>query len=131
MRPGRQDEALDARAARVDAERSPRVRYGGVIGVMFAFLLLLAFYLTVAGAAHRANLARQQARLEIDRQAACSAFSQAAERLRCAVTLAHHGIGSGSAAVVISAQPPNDLLSATWREHPVVARRPHRTAGLF
>ena len=121
---------LGARAAGEPAAAPRAVRYGGALALMLALLLLLAFYLTVATAARRAELARQHARLEIDRQAACSAFSRPAERSRCAVGLAQHGSGDGSA-VVGSEQPPNALLSTAWREHHVVARRPHRTAGLY
>ena len=131
MRFRRQHGALDDRTARDAAPASPAVRYGGVVGVTLAFLLLLAFYLTVATAAQRADLARKHARLEVDRQAACSAFTHPAERSRCAITLAHHGSGSGSADVVASQQPGNDLLSTAWRERHGVARRSHRTAGLY
>jgi hypothetical protein len=104
-------------------------RYSGFAGVLIAFLLLAAFYLTVAGAAHRADLARQQARLELDRQAACSAFARAADRSLCAVTLAHrdavHAFGGAP-------QPANDLLSsATYRERHVGSQRPQRTAALY
>ena len=129
MRSRLQQESSDTLATRLDAPVSPGIRYGGLIGVMLAFLLLLAFYLTVAGAAHRADLARQHARLEVDRQAACSAFTHAVERSRCADRLAHHAAGAGAA--VASEQPVNDLLSTAWRERHAVARRPHRTAGIY
>ena len=132
------DEDRDVPASRAGVTRSPGIRYGSVAGLMLAFLLLLAFYFTVAAAVHHAELRRQNARLEIDRRAACSMLAQEAERERCTVRLAQHGSEPARAAVVgseqpsnVSEQPSNELLSTSWRECHVVTRRPHRTAGLY
>jgi hypothetical protein len=126
------------RARRLQEEHDPRnagaaqlaagwARYSGFAGVLIAFLLLAAFYLTVAGAAHRADLARQQARLELDRQAACSAFSHAADRSLCTVTHRDPAHAFGNAP-----QPANDLLSsATYRERHTGSRHSQRTAALY
>lgn len=128
MRGSRREEAREQRTEAV-LEVSPVARYSGFAGVLIAFVLLAAFYLTVAGALQRGELARQQARLELDRQAACSTFSRAADRSLCAVTLAH---GRSPAALESTPQPSNDLLSATYRERHVAPRNPQqRTAGLF
>lgn len=131
MTTSRQHRALGSAPEGEPAAASRAVRYGGVIALVAALLLLGAFYLTVSTAARQAELARKHARLEIDRQAACSAFAQPAARSRCAVGLAPHGSAAGSVAVVGSEPPANDLLSTAWRERRVVARRPHRTAGLY
>jgi hypothetical protein len=70
-------------------ERMPAVARGlGVGGLLLAFGLLIGFYIVVAGAVHRAELTRQHARLDLDRQAACSAFTQAQARELCALTAA-------------------------------------------
>ena len=70
-------------------ERMPALaRALGVGGLVLAFGLLIGFYIVVAGAVHRAELRVQQAQLEIDRQAACSAFTQAEARDLCGVTIA-------------------------------------------
>jgi len=52
-----------------------------------AIALLWSFYSVVAGAVHRGERGREQARLEADRTVACSAFTSAASRDLCAVTL--------------------------------------------
>ena len=127
MRGNRQEEASDRRSPALP-DVSAMTRYSGVAGVLIAFVLLAAFYLTVAGSVQRGELARQQARLELDRQAACSTFSRAADRSLCAVTLAH---GRSPAALESAPQPSNDLLPATYRERHVGPRQPQRTAGLY
>jgi len=131
MTPRRLHRALGSPEEGKPAAALRAIRYGGVIALLAALVLLAAFYLTVATAAQRAELAHKHARLEIDRRAACSAFTQPTDRSRCAVGPAHPGSGDGSVAVVGSEQPPNDLLSTAWRERHVVGRRPHRTAGLY
>jgi hypothetical protein len=98
-------------------ERMPAlVRALGLGGLALAFGLLIGFYIVVAGAVHRAEAGRQQARLDIDQQAACSAFSQAEARDLCAVTVA-------------AGVPPNNLTRAVYHppalvpvRHQVVSR---------
>ena len=88
--------ARAAAAAWLDSwEHMPAVaRSLGVAGVVLAFALLIGFYIVVAGAVHRAELGRQHARLEIERAAACSAFTQAEARELCAVTIANGDVPS-------------------------------------
>jgi hypothetical protein len=74
----------------------------GLGGLLLAFGLLIGFYVVVAGAVHRAEVGRQQVRLDVDRQAACSAFTQAESRDLCAVTFAVR-------------VPPNDLAKAVYK----------------
>ena len=96
-------------------ELPPLVRGLGIGGLLLAFGLLIGFYIVVAGAVHRAELGRQQARLALDRQAACAAFTQAQTRELCAVTVA---------------VPPNDVAHAVYQP----AWRPPRaqvTARLY
>ena len=54
-----------------------------------AIALLWSFYSVVAGAVHRGERGREQARLEADRAVACSAFSSSASRDLCLVTLSN------------------------------------------
>jgi hypothetical protein len=87
----------------------------GLGGLLLAFGLLIGFYIVVAGAVHRAEAGRQQARLDVDRHAACSAFTQAEARDLCAVTIA-------------SRVPPNNVAKAVYQpsvwasaRHPVAS----------
>jgi hypothetical protein len=66
---------------------SPLARGFGVVGLLLAFLLLIGFYIVVAGAVHRAEHGREAVRLTLDRQAACTAFSQLEARQLCALTM--------------------------------------------
>jgi len=68
-------------------ELPPLARGFGVGGLLLAFGLLIGFYIVVAGAVHRAEQGRQQARLALDRQVACAAFTQAQSRELCALTV--------------------------------------------
>ena len=76
------------------------VRALGLGGLVLAFGLLIGFYIVVAGAVHRAEVGRQQARLDVDRQAACTAFTQAEARDLCAVTVATRAPASNVAHAV-------------------------------
>jgi len=70
-------------------EQMPPITRGfGIGGLLVAFGLLIGFYIVVAGAVHRAELGRQEARVALDRQAACAAFTQAQSRELCALTVA-------------------------------------------
>ena len=70
-------------------EQLPPIARGfGVGGLLLAFGLLIGFYMVVAGAVHRAESGRQQARVALDRQTACAAFTQAQSRELCALTVA-------------------------------------------
>jgi hypothetical protein len=128
MRAERQEEARDPRNGAAVRAPSAWARYSGFAAVLIAFVLIVAFYLTVAAASQRAELARRQARLELDRQAACNAFARATDRSLCAVAFAHR---RSPAAVESAPQPANDVLSATYRERHVGPRHPPRTAGLY
>ena len=97
-------------------ERMPVLaRALGLGGLILAFGLLMGFYIVVAGAVHRAEVGRQQARLDIDRQAACTAFTQVEARDLCAVTVATRA-------------PANNLAHAVYQpawspvRHQVVSR---------
>ncbi|HUP08035.1 MAG TPA: hypothetical protein VMU47_12825 [Caldimonas sp.] len=69
-------------------ERMPAMTRGfGVSGLLLAFGLLVGFYIVVAGAVHRAELGRERARLALDHQAACAAFTEAQMRDLCALTV--------------------------------------------
>ena len=84
-------------------ERMPALaRALGLAGLILAFGLLMGFYIVVAGAVHRAEMSHQQARLDIDRQAVCAAFTQAEARDLCAVTVA-------------SRAPANNLAHAVYQ----------------
>ena len=83
-------------------QSSPLARGFGALGLLLAFGLLIGFYVVVAGAVHRAERGREDARLALDREAACAAFSQVQARELCALTLpraalhpqlAHAGVG--------------------------------------
>jgi len=87
----------------------------GLSGLLLAFGLLIGFYIVVAGAVHRADAGRRQARLDVDRHAACSAFTQAEAGDLCAVT-------------IVSRVPPNNLAKAVYQpsawasaRHPVAS----------
>jgi hypothetical protein len=66
---------------------SPLARGFGIGGLLLAFGLLIGFYIVVAGAVHRAERGREEARLALDRQAACTAFSPVEARELCALTM--------------------------------------------
>jgi hypothetical protein len=97
---------------------APVARGFGIGGLLLAFGLLIGFYVVVAGAVHRAEIGRQHARLELDRQAACAAFSAQETRELCAVTMPR-ALASGDVSHAIYA-PPN------W-----VAPHPQVTARLY
>jgi hypothetical protein len=90
----------------------------GLAGVALAFALLVGFYIVVAGAVHRAELGRAHARLEIDRQAACGAFTQTEARELCAVTIAPRA-------------PAGAVVRAVYERPASVAPRPDITARLY
>ena len=96
----------------------PVTRGLGIGGLLLAFGLLIGFYIVVAGAVHRAEIGRQHARLELDRQAACGAFTQQQARELCAVTMPR-ALAAGDVSHAVYA-PPN------W-----VAARPQVTARLY
>ena len=86
----------------------------GLGGLILAFGLLIGFYIVVAGAVQRAELGRQQARLDVGRQAACTAFTQAVARDLCAVTIA-------------ARVPPNNLARAVYE--PRLTPVPHQVVS--
>jgi len=65
----------------------PMTRGFGLGGLLLAFGMLVGFYIIVAGAVHRAELGRERARLALDREAACAAFTEAQTRDLCALTV--------------------------------------------
>jgi type II secretory pathway component PulM len=98
-------------------ERLPPVARGlGVGGLLLAFGLLIGFYIVVAGAVHRAERGRQEARAALDRQAACAAFTQSQSRELCAVTVA---------------SPAQDAVTHALYEPSARARRGQVTARVY
>ena len=101
-----------------DWQRMPALaRALGLGGVLLAFGLLIGFYIVVAGAVHRAEIGRQHARVDLDRQAACSAFTQAEARDLCAVTIA--------------AWVPSDTLARAVYEPPAWTPARHVASRLY
>lgn len=99
-------------------ERAPLwARSVGVAGALLALGLLVGFYVVVAGAVHRAEAAREQARLDIERRAVCTAFTSAASRDLCAVTVATH-------------LPSNALVPVAYEQRASPARKTQLTARL-
>lgn len=68
----------------------PRIRALLLAAAVLAIALLWSFYSVVAGAVHRAERGREQARLVAERQVACSAFTSSASRDLCLVTISNH-----------------------------------------
>lgn len=91
-----------------------------VLAVLAAIVLLCAFYSVVMQAVSKSHHARQEARLAEERQVLCSAFSTAASRDLCLVTIAARTAAAAQRIVAASYAP------AAWK-----ARRPELSAGLY
>lgn len=98
-------------------------RVVGMAGACLAFVLLWGFYSIVQGAVHRAEAGREQARVAVERQAVCSAFSAASSRELCAVTIAAHA--------ATNAGPANSVLRASYKQPLWTARKPELTAAVY
>lgn len=72
------------------AAAEPRTRALLLAAAILAIALLWSFYSVVAAAVHRGEHGREQARLALDREAACSAFASPASRDLCLVTISNH-----------------------------------------
>jgi hypothetical protein len=94
---------------------SPLSRGFGVGGLLFALVLLIGFYIVVAGAVHRVERGREEAHLALDRQAACTAFSQPEARELCALTTPRAALDRQLAHAVAGPpvwRPPRPQVSA-------------------
>jgi hypothetical protein len=97
---------------------SPRSQRLVVAGALLALALLLAFYAVVVQAVQRAASHREHARVTTERQVVCSAFSAAASRDLCLLTLSGHAARRAVAAVAEQAAK-------------VPGRGPQLTAALY
>jgi hypothetical protein len=92
-------------------------RWLALAGALLATGLLIGFYWVVASLVQRAEQGREQARLSVARQVACSAFSSASSRELCASTTAAH-------------VPPNAVLQASYEQPRTSLRKRAPTVGL-
>lgn len=100
-------------------ERAPLwARCLGIAGAILAFGLLCGFYAVVLGGVHRAQAGREQARLALEHQAVCSAFSTAASRDLCAV-------------MVAARATPSAVGHALYEQPGWAARKPELSARLY
>lgn len=99
------------------ADASALNRYLAMTGALLAIVLLGGFYAVVSAAAHRAESAREQSKVALDRQVVCSAFSASSSRELCLLTMATH-------------VPQNAVVSASYERPRAPLRRPQLTAGL-
>ena len=95
-------------------------------GALLVVGLLIGFYWVVSSLVQRAEHGREQARLSVDRQVACSAFSSASSRELCVSTLAAHVPPNAAAPHV----PSNAVLQASYEQPRASLRKRAATVGL-
>ena len=92
-------------------------RWLAVAGALLVVGLLIGFYWVVSSLVQRAEHGRERARLSVDRQVACSAFSSASSRELCISTIAAH-------------VPANAVLQASYEQPRASLRKRAATVGL-
>jgi hypothetical protein len=75
---------------------TPRLRALALAAGMLAIALLGSFYAVVAGAVHRGQAGRDLARVALERQAICSAFSATPSRDLCLLTISARAARDGA-----------------------------------
>jgi hypothetical protein len=99
------------------ADKAQLANYLTLGGALLALALLIGFYWVVSSLVQRAESGRQQARLAVERQVVCSAFSSTASRELCASTVATH-------------VPANAMLRASYEAPAWNGRKRQLTASL-